>query len=463
MIHKKWVVLAGLIMAFGACKAGVLIDLDHASFRANDTLAYVEVFASVQRAHLMYASAGDSSRANFILELQVLQDTNLVLADTFAATDVLAKNEPPTKGQFFPHVFRLVMKPGRYILKATLVQDSAGSRDMLIDSTLNVRAFRDDTLAISDIELGCQMEKSDKASQFTKNGLLMLPNPTRFYGPDLPLFYYYAEAYGLDFDSSAADSYLVVHRVLSSETGSPIRPESRRMHPTMGHSVVIADGFPVSTLRTGTYELEIVVTSFPSGHTTKISKKFWTFRKDDFLTGRPNNLGSDYQARMLSAAPDVLDIVDADSALNVMKYALTSEQWKQVQRYNAEGKRTFLRTYWSEKEVSDPGAANRYFARVAEANRRWDYLHRQGWKTDRGRVFVLYGEPDLVDRGYADPSVEDHEVWHYDHLEGGVIFVFSDSKGFGDLELVHSTKSGEIYNPNWYVTSPTSGSSQGYR
>src|SRR5512135_1739029 len=103
------VVVAVIASVWGVCSAGTTVDLDHAAFRANDSLAYVEVFASVQRAHLTYTDVGDSSQAKFMLKLDVLQDTNIVLSDTFSAVDVVVKTEHPSRGQFFPHVFRLVM------------------------------------------------------------------------------------------------------------------------------------------------------------------------------------------------------------------------------------------------------------------------------------------------------------------------------------------------------------------
>jgi GWxTD domain-containing protein len=447
------IIAAALLAIISACSAGTAVDLDHAVFRANDSLSYVEVFASVQRAHLKYTDIGDSSRAAFMLKLDVLLDTNVVLSDTFRAVDAVLKTERPSRGQFFPHVFRFVMKPGTYRLRALLFQNETELRDVSVD-TLGVRAFKGHVLALSDVELGCRMEHTDEPSQFAKNGILILPNPTRFYGTDLPMFYYYAEVYGLAFDSSAADSYSVTHRVVYAENRATARPETQRTRPVIGSSLVVADGFPVSTLRTGTYEFELVVTSHKTGQSAQARKKFWTYRPDEFQAGRMPAPNAEFDSRRLSAAQNALDITDPDSALKLMKYVLTKDQSKQASRLNTEGKRQFIQAVWKEREVSDPGAANRYFARVAEANSRWDYLHRQGWKTDRGRIFVTYGEPDAIDRNYAVTSVTDFEVWRYDRLEGGVIFVFADVRGFGDLELVHSTMRGEISNPSWNTGTP---------
>ena len=51
-----------------------------------------------------------------------------------------------------------------------------------------------------------------------------------------------------------------------------------------------------------------------------------------------------------------------------------------------------------------------------------------------------------------------YKIWFYDQVEGGVEFVLVDRLGFGNYELVHSTKKGEIYNPDWFAREV-----QGYR
>lgn len=43
-----------------------------------------------------------------------------------------------------------------------------------------------------------------------------------------------------------------------------------------------------------------------------------------------------------------------------------------------------------------------------------------------------------------------HEIWRYDNIQGGVIFVFVDIDGTENFVLVHSTALYEIRNENWY-------------
>lgn len=458
--------------------AGFAVDLDYATFRASDSLCYVEIYAAVQKSSLLKEQRGDSLYSAFSLVLLIHHDAQQILADTFSAEFMMSRDESNGAGSFFPHVFRSYQRPGHYKIAATLYQSTSTTTGDLHDQvpaeqarpsapnesaastifdnrieqqsdSLEVSIFSSATLSMSDIELGCWIAvDSSSESMFEKNSVHIIPNATLFWGERLPMAYYYVEAYGLDFDSAASDSYAVHRSVVRAEDGKKLL-QSNTVRRSTGNSAVVADGFPVATLRTGAYFLDLDIQSFRSGKTVTRRKKFWTFRDGDFAAGRTPSLDPELQSRLWASAPNIVELIAPDSALNLMRYLLTTDEQAQLDLLNSEGKRRYLRDYWANQESSDPGSANRYFARIAEANSRYKILHRSGWRTDRGRVFALYGEPDQVERSYMPSGSYNSEVWHYDRFEGGVIFAFVDYNEYGDMELVHSTKRGEIYNPNW--------------
>ena len=62
---------------------------------------------------------------------------------------------------------------------------------------------------------------------------------------------------------------------------------------------------------------------------------------------------------------------------------------------------------------------------------------------------MTYGRPSDIERNYMTINTKPYEIWEYHELEGGVIFVFADLRGFGEYELVHSTYSRELHQENW--------------
>ncbi len=117
------------------------------------------------------------------------------------------------------------------------------------------------------------------------------------------------------------------------------------------------------------------------------------------------------------------------------------------------GKREFLADFWSKVESGrldrPPMKRVEYLRRVAAANQQYKAFSKDGWRTDRGRIFILYGEPDHVARATGDAATRPYVTWVYYGIEKGVEFVFVDRYGSSDYQLVHSTKRGELQDEDW--------------
>jgi GWxTD domain-containing protein len=91
-----------------------------------------------------------------------------------------------------------------------------------------------------------------------------------------------------------------------------------------------------------------------------------------------------------------------------------------------------------------------YFDKVDYSNKNFGSDFKDGWKTDRGRVYCIYGKYDEIERHSYEGSTRAYEIWTYNSLQGGVIFIFIDeSAGYGNYILVHSNARNEINNENW--------------
>jgi GWxTD domain-containing protein len=377
-----------------------------------------------------------------------------VSVDTFAAIDYAVDIDSMRAGQFFPRVFRYFMKPGEYKLRASLYQYREIPEETA-HKTIQVGDYTIDELKLSSVQLGSDLSLSEEQSFFVKNGYRLVPNPTRFFGTQLPLFYYYVEVYNLSHDEAAQDSLALFRTVYRADREVPVRPETKRVYQKSGTSAVLTDGFPIYTMLTGSYRLVLRVLDYATGEVTTTEKRFFCYRPDDFAHGRMPLIDDSVKTQLLQSSIDILEIIEPDSAIRLMHYLFDSRrEEKRILAYSNEAKRQYLEEYWGKRELTEPDAANKYFARVAAANQRYGFLNHNGWKTDRGRVLVMYGEPDNIIRRYEEAHLPDHEVWQYERLEGGVEFIFMDKSGFGNLELVHSTKSGELKNPNWPEYAP---------
>jgi len=74
-----------------------------------------------------------------------------------------------------------------------------------------------------------------------------------------------------------------------------------------------------------------------------------------------------------------------------------------------------------------------YYKRVSYANENFDGW-KDGWETDRGMIYILFGPPDQVER--TNPSMSNstlYQIWTYNRINKQ--FIFKDQNGFGDFRL----------------------------
>ena len=75
-----------------------------------------------------------------------------------------------------------------------------------------------------------------------------------------------------------------------------------------------------------------------------------------------------------------------------------------------------------------------YYIRVNYVNEYFNMSWREGWETDFGMIYILFGPPDQIERSnYTSTSSSIYQVWYYSRLNKQ--FVFKDQNGFGDFKL----------------------------
>jgi GWxTD domain-containing protein len=148
---------------------------------------------------------------------------------------------------------------------------------------------------------------------------------------------------------------------------------------------------------------------------------------------------------------------ELDSLYGPLVYLMRPEERGVYPGLSLAGKRDFLERFWAARDPT-PGtpenqAEDTFNGRIAVVNRRFAERGTsdiQGWRTDRGRIFLESGPPDII-LGRRGPGVAvPYEVWKY--LRGTIRkYGFVDLTGFGNYTLVYSTDPAEPSRPEWQV------------
>ncbi len=131
-------------------------------------------------------------------------------------------------------------------------------------------------------------------------------------------------------------------------------------------------------------------------------------------------------------------IEDIDKAIAQLRYIANPDELDYIEEGKTEAEKTkrFIE-FWKKKDPSPGNEENEvfeeYYRRVAYANESFS-SYSEGWRSDRGMVFIILGAPNYVERHPFDYDSKPYEVWQYYDLNKS--FVFVDETGFGDYRLV---------------------------
>ena len=136
-------------------------------------------------------------------------------------------------------------------------------------------------------------------------------------------------------------------------------------------------------------------------------------------------------------------------------YIIMGEEREAFKHLNTEEEREqFVEQFWLRRDPTPDTIENEFreehYRRIAYANERFA-SGIPGWKADRGRIYIMHGEPAeieshpsggmyerLPEEGGGSTSVYPFERWRYRYLEGvgtNVILEFVDTSGTGEYRL----------------------------
>jgi GWxTD domain-containing protein len=231
--------------------------------------------------------------------------------------------------------------------------------------------------------------------------------------------------------------------------------------PRQYNSTVEVGSVNLTAVPGGSYRLRIGVVD-----TTKTPETVLAFSEKKFFVYRPDRAGDTTMPAGAegNAAGEFSFMTEeeVDMAFRYAQYIVTAQEQKQYEQLtDLKAKRNFLAQFWRQRDP-DPStfeneAKTSYYERVEYANKNFSMRefkssstrYMDGWKTDRGRVYIMYGKYSDIEREPNSSEYLPYEVWTYEGIQGGVVFAFVDRKGTGDYTLVHSSHRNELSHENW--------------
>jgi GWxTD domain-containing protein len=157
-----------------------------------------------------------------------------------------------------------------------------------------------------------------------------------------------------------------------------------------------------------------------------------------------------------------------------VRWIITDEELAAFKKLSNNTERDqFIEQFWQRRDPTPDTPENEFkdehYRRIQYANEHYA-AGMPGWKTDRGRIYIMYGKPDSIDSHpmggpYQRPAEEGggttetfpFEVWRYRYLEGigqeiEIEFVDDCSCGAYEMTMDRSRKDALLHVPNAGLT-----------
>lgn len=328
--------------------------------------------------------------------------------------------------------FAIYAPPGEYVTRAR-VTDLRTNRSFEVSAPLVIpaaRPFFSDILLTSHVQKGVQVTEATYLP-FLIGNTLFSPNPRNVFFKDAELIYFYYEINPAQQEGDTA----ILEMTIRDGSGSVVKQLGERKVAVRSEQNFDLGAFSISGFVPGGYVLQLRCLSCPD---VPVAERPFEVRAPigpaafAIETTPQEAVEPRYYADLTPA--------QVDSVVSLMSILFTPEQRNLVSTLTHEGKVRFLNRFWDSADTDPATPENEFKAafeqRVAYADQFFASSQRRGHQTDRGRFFILFGEPTERIERPVEATVGAYAIWNYSRQ--GVTLAFGDFRNDGDYRLIYS-------------------------
>ncbi len=385
-----------------------ILAIDYGIFWAEDTLSFVEFYYSLPL-------------SSFQPE-KIINDTAFFsYTINFSIKGKLTKKEGIERKIFLPNYsfyrklnkvyidgFGLYLPFGNYLYQIEFM----GKR---YSDSLIINNFQNRTSLSSFIYLS-SCGKDQRSGNFYRNGYYYTPNPQRIYNLDEDFTaYLYFELYNLKKET------IYVGYQIFNEEGKLEKDFSPTKIVKNTENMAKAIGIPLKDLTLGKKTLSLFLLAE--------NQKIWEEKKDFYL------ISEKFTTSFLQ---------DSLFFLKESLFYLLERNKKEKEKYkklNLIGKKKYLDNYFL---ISNLDTLKK---RIEFVNLNYSYMKKRGIETDRGRIYLKYGEPEKKEIESFGIDIRPYEYWYYSQTN--YFYLFMDIHGDGNYLLLYTNDPKESNYPNY--------------
>lgn len=416
---------------------------------------------------LRYSTTKDSMvAAKVITEVTFRNDNGIYLNTTFITqTKSVPVDRLAFQNLFIQHKYPL--QPGKTLLELKMYQ---------AERPEEIFTYTDSVIAIDNSKVkeswlsGLQLldttyASRDTASPFYSAGKLRVPRAFNFYDEGQRQLKFYAELYNTDrLSDKSFPLFVKVALVKKGDgrlTSAPVYVDSIAKGAAINY---ITGTLNTATLPSGNYYAIVWIVN-PLGKEIGRSQVFVqtlnTQPEKLAETTVDTSMNKEEKLEYLDLSKTFMGKYDEEQVRSILRMLLPNSNESQKQMIEGFLKRPdplysryFIYNYFEALDPVKPERAWKEYAdKVKEVNKLFGSRGGAAYSSDRGLIYLRYGEPGERIVVRSESNSLPYEIWVYNYLPqvGGTgLFLFYQSGSMSnDIRLLHSNVPGETQNGNW--------------
>ena len=425
--------------------------LSYSIFNTPDNKPYIETYLTIQSSCIVHALQENGTyQGKLNVQIIFRQNDSIV---NFGKYELLSPEIKDTavNSVNFLDVQRYSLPAGTYDLELNL-DDPNSEEEPIVSNTSFIIDFPVDEFAFSDIEFLSSYEKNETTGILNKQGYEVIPYGYNFFPREETEMHFYTEVYN-SIKTLGEEPYIIYSYIRPFEVDKKLDQFFYMRKMKAKPINVLLSTIDIEQLPTGNY---LLVNEARDRNNDLIASKELFFYRDnpDAAFNLTNILISDPSSTFVGK------IDNRDSLVLYIDYLypISTEAEKiyvksQIKTANIEVLQKYFYNFWNERDKVDPeGAWLAYLELVKQANHNFKTVSLDGYLSDRGRVYLQYGKPNVIAESHNEPAAFPYEIWHYYEINGqrNKKFVFYTQEiATNDFHLLHSDVVGELANYHW--------------
>lgn len=442
-----WIICLFLFFRHGVV-LGFSCDIQVNIF-SESNVRYAEISYYIPTDDLIKLYHADSSYNHRIFLTLVLKSQNKIIR----ADKVQLQGAPGKDCKPMLYLVRWELRPGQYELETILNETGQEDQSFSIVKNFEVTAPSGNA-EISDIQLLSTVKPSlDSSSPMVKRGFYFEPIAFGIATPGMNLLHIYLETYHTT--RIGEKHYFLEYEIhLLDSNGRTVPVESWIKRREIKETDYVIYNKDISNLPSGKYRMQVSLKN--RAQESLHSRQIEFYRYNPFWDRL-------YQLKYETEQDAQYFNTLSDDSIHIAIKALyplisTPTQGIVDELINNKrllAKRMFVYRYWHDNHGAKAVEEfSKYMNLVNMANRMFYSGFGYGFESDRGRIFLKYGQPIEIFREDIDSGAYPYEIWKYDKIyktgQNNVKFLFyNPDLGGHNYRLLHSTAYGEVSNPKW--------------